>query len=119
MQIIHITDATIAAGKAAFQSYRTACLCGPSADIYAQGLRRQTGLAVIPGAIVACIEQGMTTEDEILNGVARLSLCRRSTVRSVLVGLSGDDPERNLWCADKNGTFKRLGRSNPSVLLAA
>ena len=119
MQIIHLTDATVESGKSAFNSYRAAVICGPSANAYVPGLRRQTGLAVVPGAICACIEQGMITEDEIVNGVARLSRCRRSTVLSVLVELSGDDPQRHLWRVDRAGKFHTLSRSAPHLLLAA
>jgi hypothetical protein len=119
MHIIHLTDATIAAGKSAFNSYRAAVMCGPSAAAYVPGLRRQTGLAVMPGAILACIEQGMITEDEILNGVARLSRCRRSMVLSVLIGLRGGDPEVHLWRADRTGNYHVLTQSVPKVALAA
>jgi hypothetical protein len=119
MHIIHLTAATIAAGKSAFNSYRAAVMCGPSAAAYVPGLRRQTGLVVVPGAILACIEQGMVTEDEILNGVARVSRCSRSTVLSVLIKLSGVDPEVHLWRADRNGNYRALTQSAPRVALAA
>lgn len=119
MHIIYLTAATIAAGKSAFNSYRAAVMCGPSAAAYIPGLRRQTGLVVVPGAILACIEQGMVTEDEILNGVARLSRCRRSTVLSVLIQLSGGDPDIHLWRADRAGNYHALTQSVSRVVLAA
>lgn len=97
MHIIHLDDKSIAAGKAAFSLYRAAVMCGPSADIYDPGMWRDTGIAIIPGAILACIAQGMTTKDEIVSAVARVSRCKRTTVETVLGALTGADPERNLW----------------------
>ncbi len=119
MHIIHLTPATIEAGEFSYNSYRAALMCGPLADVHAKGLRRQTGLTIVPGAIVACIKNGMMTEDEIVNAVARLSRCKRSTVQKVLVGLSGEDPEHYLWCCDQRGDFRLIAHGRAKLMLAA
>lgn len=119
MQIFSLNEYAISAGKAAFHRYRTAVTCGRASEIYEAGMCRQTGLSVVPGAIVACIEQGSNSEDEIVHAVARVSLCRRSTVSAVLYALCGGDPHRHLWRATKRGDFELHDHACANVVFAA
>lgn len=97
MHIFHLDAQIIAAGKKALRGYMAAVLCGPEALAYIPGISRNTGLSMVPGVIVGLIEAGMTTRDELLNGAARATLCRRSTIATFLDALSGEDPARHLW----------------------
>lgn len=118
MNIIHLDTETLKEGKSAFNDYMAAVVCGPSAKIYWDGMTRGTGLEVVPGAIVACIERGLVGEDEIVNAAARVSRCTRSTVLYVLYALCGTDPERDLWSINSRGNFQVLSGSRANVLLA-
>ncbi len=118
MNIIHLDTETLKAGKSAFNEYMAAVVCGPSAKIYYDGMIRATGLEVVPGAILACMEQGLVGEDEIVNAAARVSRCTRSTVLSVLYTLCGTDAGRHLWSTDWKGNFQPLSGSQANVLLA-
>lgn len=97
MNIIKLDTVTLDKGKSAFALYCAGRTCGETSAIYADAAQRETGLKVIPGAIIACIERGMNSADEIINAVARTSRCKRSTVTSILDGLNGDDPSQHLW----------------------
>jgi hypothetical protein len=119
MQIIHLTEDAIALGVAALDDYCAAMMCGPLAPSYGQRLKRATGLGVVPGAILACIEQGIISEDEIVNAVSRASRCRRSTVRSVLAAITGGEPERFMCKCDPQGRYQLHDSELSDVLLAA
>jgi len=82
-------------------------------------MSRQTGLDVVPGAIAACIEQGMVGDYEILHAVARVSRCTLFTVARVLHVLCGTDPDRHFWSKDRRGNYQTLSGSRANVLLAA
>lgn len=101
MNIIKLDTATLDMGKATLALYCAGRTCGDTSAIYSDAVQRETGMKVIPGAIIGCIERGMNTADEILNAVARTSRCKRSTVSAILDGLNGGDPSQHLWrCAD-------------------
>lgn len=88
---------TLDTGKSALALYCSAQACGDGSAIYSVATYRDTGLEVVPGAVIACIERGMTSEDEIVNAVARASRCKRRTVILLLEALTGDDPRQHLW----------------------
>lgn len=119
MKIIHLDGEALKAGRSAFNDYMAAMVCGPSSDIYYCGTSRDTGLNVIPGAIAACIEQGLIGEDAIVRAVARVSRCTRSTVLEVLYALCGTHQGRHLWSQDSSGDFHTVPDSLANVLLAA
>ena len=119
MKFVHLNAETIGFGRLAFNQYKSATMCGRSAENYEAGMCRRTGLSVVPGAIIACIEQGMIEENEIVNAVARVSLCRRSTVSDVLFALCGTDPDLNLWSATGRGDFEANNTSRANVILIA
>lgn len=101
MRIIKLDTATLDMGKATLALYCAGRTCGDTSAIYFDAIQRETGMKVVPGAIIGCIERGMNTADEILNAVARTSRCKRSTVSAILDGLNGDDPSQHLWrCVD-------------------
>jgi len=117
-----LTQESLAEGHATFAQYRSAVLCGPDADFYRLGMCRPTGLEIVPGAIAACIEQGMSFEDEIVHAVSRVSRWKRSTVLSVLIGLSGDDPSLNPWSKVSENHYRNsptISASHFGTLLAA
>jgi hypothetical protein len=97
MQIIPLNQEALDEGRAAFRGYLAAQLCGRYSMVYEDGLARATGPRILPGAICACIEQGIMTEAEIVHAVARVSRCWHSTVDLVLNELTGADPEVHLW----------------------
>lgn len=120
MQIITINETTIAAGKAAFQWYKAASMCGSDTAVYDAGMYREQGKPVVVGAIIASIENGMDSEEQIVASVARVSHCRRSTVLTILAALTGNEPTDHLWRVD-DGRYSLLQRDarEPKVLLAA
>ena len=101
MHIIKLDTATLDMGRATLALYCAGRTCGDTSAIYFNAVQRETGMKVVPGAIIGCIQRGMNTADEILNAVARTSRCKRSTVSAILDGLNGDDPSQHLWrCVD-------------------
>jgi hypothetical protein len=112
MQIIPLNERSLAIGRKSFDGYLAAQMCGPQAFTYAPGMMRETGLQVVTGAIAAAIESGIADEDSIVNSVARVSRCARSTVRSILIALTGSDPDLHLWgCAHgQHFDLRRLER---------
>lgn len=85
MHIIHLDAGAIDIGRAAFKEYLTATVCGPAAEEYLVGLSRTKGLRSVAGAIIACIEHGITNREAIICAVCRVSHCRRATVRTFAV----------------------------------
>lgn len=119
MQIIPITDTTIAAGREAFDDYAAAAVCGPDADFHREGMARATGVGVVPGIIYECLDRGCDQRQELVFAAARVSRCRRSTVAAVLDALAGDNPELHLWQTEGVGGYRLLTHASPRVLLAA
>ena len=97
MNLIPLNEATIALGRASFNQYRAAQMAGPGTESHRLGMHRETGRAVIIGAVLACVRNNMTKREEILNVTARVSRCTRSTVADVLDALTGDDADCHLW----------------------
>lgn len=92
MQILTIDPTLIAQGRAVFEASKK---CGPV-----------MGLPVVPGAIVAAIEDGIFTEEDIERNVSRYTRCRRSTVKTVLENLSTKVNPNGLWSRDQDGRFR-------------
>lgn len=123
MDVITINDATIAAGKAAFEQYKSAVMCGSDTAAYDEGMNREQGKPVVVGAIVASIENGMNREEQILAAVARVSHCRRTTVLTILIALTGSELGKHLWRLS-DGRYSLLQRAandadTPVALIAA
>jgi hypothetical protein len=119
MRVIHITDQLLAAGRSAFEKYSLAMIAGPEAPSFEAAFDRQTGLTVVPGAIMACLERGITRELDIICAVARISRCRRVTVEAVLRGLTGSDPAVHLWSRDRGAYSALRSSSHPAASLIA
>lgn len=76
MRIFSLDDQMITDGQNAYHQYRTAMLSGPRSLTYDAGMRRMTGVQVVAGAIIACLEDGIDSEAEIITVVSRVSRCR-------------------------------------------
>lgn len=97
MQIIPINDDTLNAGYAALQDYQLQAICGPTIR-YSDGTpSRRGGIASIPGAIDALIEQGVHDLEAIVYVASRVSGCRRSTVRRLIDATAGASASTCLW----------------------
>jgi hypothetical protein len=92
MKIYTVNATLLAQGRAVFEA---GLRCGP-----------ERGLAVVPGAILAAIENGLTTHSEIERAVAFHSRCRRSTVATVLAALSTERNPNGLWARDADGCYR-------------
>lgn len=121
MQIMTIDQALVDKGRTAFNLASLQFLCGPNSSVYEVGKRRMGGFAVVPGAIVAAIEQGFTTHSEIVRVVAQVSRCREATVLTLLESLSADSVPDALWWLTSDGTYDLVeGRSvNPFTVLTS
>ncbi len=120
MRIIHLNEQTLAAGKEAFREYLATYLCGQSSSAYTTGLNRSTGPRILPGAISACIEQGMTDAEAIIHAASRVSRCNRSTVELMLTALSGNNPNLDLWGITKGGFYVHSSPAErPAIILAS
>jgi hypothetical protein len=123
MNIFTITEQTIVRGKASFETYMSAVVCGPGTWAYDAKPMRETGVELVPGAIVGCIEAQIDANDNIVGAVARITKCRRSTVRACLKALTGENPREHLWYVHESRL--KLHRRpvsetrTPPVLLAA
>lgn len=113
MQIMTLNQVLVDRGRTAFNLATIQFLCGPNSSVYTAGKRRLGGIEVVPGAIVAAIEQGLNTPFEIIPAVARVSRCYESTVKSILEGLAGEDVPDRLWAPNTNGTYSLT--DNPIV----
>lgn len=113
MQILTIDAELVARGRAAFSAGTRQYLCGREVPGYAKSLRRGGGVAVVPGAIVAAIELGLCTSDEIVPTVARVSRCRKSTVSTILNELATDRVTDQLWAVKPDGTYRLVRTVDP------
>lgn len=123
MQITLLDDSTLAAGHAAFHDYLIAAVCGSGAAAsYERAMCRGGGVASIPGTVNALIEQAIHDKDEIVCAAARVSRCRRSTVRKVIDAMTGPCPSTRLWIERGNALFFHegaFGSEPPRFLIAA
>jgi hypothetical protein len=108
MQIFTIDQHLIDRGRVAFHLAALQFMCGPNSSVYTAGRRRLGGLAVVPGAVVAAIEMGLNTTEEIVPAVARATRCWPSTITAVLEGLGKDGVPDRLWASNANGTFRLI-----------
>lgn len=119
MNIIIITPSVIGLGAASFETYLQGSLTSPGLAAHRAMARRSTGLRVVVGAIDACIEHNIDSREAIVSAVAKVSLCRRSTIEAVLDALSTGNPDDRRW--DYSGGAYRPATlsSAPAILLAA
>ena len=103
MRIFSLDDQMITDGQNAYHQYRTAMLGGPRSLTYDAGMRRMTGVQVVVGAIIACLEDGIDSEADIITVVSRVSRCRWWTVETILRTLAAWPVADRLW-------FFALGR---------
>ena len=97
MQIIHLSDRLLSSGREAFRQYMLAVTCGAGSPTYDELIFRALGIEVVPGAILGCIEHGVTRRADIVRAVCRVSHCRDDTVAAVLDAFEGSDPAFRLW----------------------
>jgi hypothetical protein len=90
MQIVTIDSALISVGRKAF----------------AASLNRETGAKIVPGAIMAAIEHGLTTSHRIIPAVARASGCRHSTIETVLKALAEGPSKTRMWSCGSDGHYR-------------
>lgn len=123
MKLIHLDDGAIDHGRATFHMHLAGAASGPGSTAYEYGRWRASGPETVAGAILECIEHGITNGDDIIYAVSRATRCRQSTVATFLNFLEGDDPQLHLWHAP-NGLYRALDRlpaaeaSRTPVLLA-
>jgi hypothetical protein len=55
---------------------------------------------MVPGAIYACIERGLSTAEEIVAATARSTRCKHWTVSNILDGLTGPYEQGYPFCFD-------------------
>ena len=106
MKIHTLNSSSIAQGERSFRD----CLWQYLGNDYAH---RETGQAVIPGAIVAALRNGFSWEDDICRIVARVSHCEKRTVRKILRALADEELAGRMWEEHEAGQFrlkKKAGR---------
>lgn len=121
MNIFTVTDELINNGRQAFSAGVRQYLGGPGLPFYEEDMGRETGVAVVPGAIVAALEFGVCYDQEIIPMVSRVSRCRWSTVSTILEALSEETVPDRLWARDENGMCELVqsdGRKPFSVIAA-
>ena len=120
MHISVIDAAAIQRGEHAFQLHLIGSACGPGTAEYEARWDRDTGISVIVGSIDACIARGIRDRYSIIRAVAKASLCRRSTVASVLDALSDDATAYRRWLNVSGRYSLRDGSiSDPAILITA
>lgn len=120
MDIIALNRKTIDDGRNSFNRYQSAVMAGSGSSTYTAGIARETGRHVIVGAIAACIDANMCTQEEVVNVAARVSKCSRSTVCRILLALTGHDPEQHLFGCENGAYFllqRRERRSAVAVII--
>ena len=121
MNIFTVNEELINNGRQAFSAGVRQYLGGPSLPFYEEDMGRDTGVAVVPGAIVAALEFGVRLDQEIIPMVSRVSRCRCSTVSTILEALSEETVPDRLWERDENGVCQLIrndGRKPFSVIAA-
>lgn len=91
MQIHTITPVLIDQGRAVFELGKS---CGLA-----------KGFSIVPGAIIAAIENGLVTAPDIERTVSLYSRCRATTVATVLESLSTNVNSHGLWGQRADGSF--------------
>lgn len=121
MYVFTVTEALINKGKEAFAAGVRQYLGGPNSPFYEDELGRDSGVAVVPGAIVAALESGAAHEEEIIPMVTRVSRCRWSTVATILEALSKETIPDRLWAQAENGRFELVqnGERNSFSVITA
>ena len=111
MQIFTLNQALIDHGRAAFELSSLQFLSGPNASVNRADRWRGGGIGIVPGAIVAAIDRGLTTPEAIVPAIARLSRCRDSTVITLLETLGRDDVPDRLWSLGADGSYALTDRA--------
>jgi hypothetical protein len=104
---IHIVDsALIARGR---QSFRSCVLQYLGND----NPCRESGVGMIPGAIVAAIEMGIVSPEGIAKTVGRVTRCWDTTVGEVLETLEDPRVEGRLWAwCDRSQRYHLVDNTN-------
>jgi len=115
MQVYHLNEQLIAAGKQAFRDYMGAMMCGPDAmETYEHGMCRDTGPGTAVGVIAGCIEHGLRTKEQIVYPASRVTRCKRTTIDLLLRELAGVDPAVHLW-STKDGRYSNLPKASEGL----
>lgn len=92
-----ITGKFVEDTKKDFARWVDAQLCGRDWRYHGHFSERAGGQASLIGAIDACIERGINTDEAIVLTAARFSHCRRHTVERFLDDLTGEDRAKHRW----------------------
>lgn len=106
MEIYVIDEGLIQEGMDAFVLYRNQQLVGRCGGAtYENGWHRPIGRHVLIGAIMACLQTGITKRDEIIVTAARVAAVKRATAASVLDAFEGINTSRPLWSSGISGEY--------------
>lgn len=77
-------------------------------DVCAASLRcgAARGAALVPGAIVEAIKQGLTTSTAIISVVTSCTRCLDTTVCAFLLGLDTAKNANGLWTRNADGEYR-------------
>jgi hypothetical protein len=90
---IVLTADCLIAGRRSFIDYQHYLACGQVYRRFEEGRFRATGPIMVPGAIYACIERGLSTGEEIIAATAKSTRCKHWTVSNILDELTGPGEE--------------------------
>ncbi len=110
MQIITVDNQLIEAGRASFESCLRQYLSYGDTE-------RTSGIKVIPGAIVAALEAGLTRSRDIIRAAARVSRCRGNTVYQVLTELGAPSFKNRLWERYHEDRYRLVHKENRDAFL--
>jgi hypothetical protein len=121
MNIYVIDEALVDQGRAAFSKGARQYLCGSAVPGYQVAKARKGGIQIVPGAIVAALELGLRTEEEIVPTVAKISRCWPTTVSAILETLAEDRVADRLWAQNPDGTYRvtRNAKFKPFTIMAS